>query len=327
MMAAGRGSPARMIQQSEELRSQFRLILEHHPATSKAKIRNLRAAKHRFESLQRPLARSVRLFRPIIEVMVRLANERHDEPAQRARTWLRFIAETPRHAVMLAMLADAADEGMSLTRFCDSEGMDVAALSGRIANFLDRVTNLFGPRQRCLSDMGYTRVMLEQLQTPIVWVIGNQAQSLRPPTEHEIQTCMGHMRAWLRLAQAEIAAEFPDWEASQSFRIFDLARDPAGDRPAAGSSGDRQFQKHIERLALLCSVDANLLRAEFDEHESMALRLKAQKRCSAKAAWVATVSQHENRRRSLREANPLGVLKQVIARWLCFAASTSGALG
>ena len=238
------------------------------------------------------------MFRPIIDIMVRVANERQGEPAQRARSWLHFIAESPRHAVMTAMLADAADEGMGLTRFCDAESMDVAALSSHIAKFLDRVTNLFGPHRRCLSAVGYTRIMLEQLQEPIVWVVGDRPQSLRPPTEHEISTCMGHMQAWLRLAQAEIAAEFPDWETTQSFKIFDLSRDLASACPTAGTDADLAFQTHIERLARACDVDSRILRAQFDEHEDMALRVKTQKRCDAKSAWVETVNLHNDQRAS-----------------------------
>ena len=135
-----------MVQHSEELRSAFRKLL----SARHGKERNLRAAKHRFESFQRPTGRTVRLFRPLLEVMIRLGNERRDEPSKRARAWLAFIAESPRHCLQLSMLADAADEGMSLTRFCDTEGMDIAFLSSRIAAFLDRVVNLFGPKQQLL---------------------------------------------------------------------------------------------------------------------------------------------------------------------------------
>ena len=145
-MVGSRGSPAQIIQHSDDVRSIFRLMLASAALQVGRKApreRNLRAAKHRFESYQRPLGRTVRLFPTIVKLMIHLYQTKRDH---RASTWLDFVAASPQNTVQLAMLADAADEGMSLTRFCDSESMDVASLSNRISCFLDRISNLVGPK-------------------------------------------------------------------------------------------------------------------------------------------------------------------------------------
>ena len=243
-MASGRGSPAQIIQHSEDLRSAFRLLLD-------TRERNLRAAKHRFESYQRPLGRTVRFFPIMIKLMSRVWNERRDA---RARDWLAFIAETPQHALQLAMLADAADEGMALTRFCDKEDLDIAALSGRIASFMDRVVHLFGEKRGCLTAPGYTQLMLKTLQHPIVWGVGDRSQSTRPPSPRDINACLGRMLAWLHLAKATIDAEFPDWELGQPFRIFDVSTN-------LGNTSSTVPQEHVSRLARVFNVDPTQLAA------------------------------------------------------------------
>ena len=176
-MAFGRESPAQMVQRSTHLRDWFRDML---PDGTRA--RNLKAAKHRFESFQRPLGRSIRHFRVLHALMVRLATDRQDDSAgQRAKDWLTWVAQTPRLPMPAAMLADAADEGMAITRYCDNEGMDPASLSTQILSFLNRVNSLFGVAERCLHVVGYTRTMLEDLRQSLVWTHGGaRLQPHRP---------------------------------------------------------------------------------------------------------------------------------------------------
>eukprot|EP00969_Alexandrium_andersonii_P102668 4531562-Alexandrium_andersonii.AAC.1 len=104
--------------------------------------------------------------------MVRLATDCQDRAGQRAKGWLTWVAQTPRRPLLAAMLADAADEGMALTRYCDNEGMDPASLSTQILSFLNRVNSLFGASERCLHAVGYTRTMLEDLRQSLVWAHG-----------------------------------------------------------------------------------------------------------------------------------------------------------
>ena len=45
--------------------------------------------------------------------------------------------------LQVGMLADAADEGLRFTRFCDSEGMDLGSISGEVKDFASRISCLF----------------------------------------------------------------------------------------------------------------------------------------------------------------------------------------
>ena len=134
----GRGSPAQLMHHSEDLRDRFSSICKRRQPQG-TRVRDLRAAKHRFESLQKPLGRTIRLLPCIFELMMALAVERSDGTAKTARDWLTWLAATPRNILLGAMMADAADEAMSVVRFCDDESIDPAFLADQVATFLSRV--------------------------------------------------------------------------------------------------------------------------------------------------------------------------------------------
>ena len=197
--AYGRGSPAQMIQHSVDLRAEMQRLSKELRPNVKGQ-NNLRAAKHRFESFQKPLGRTIRNFRIIHALMVGVALARSDEQGKRAKIWLEWLAATPQNILMTAMMADISDEAAALTRFCDSEAMDVAGISAAVLNFLSRATELFGTLKRCLDTIGYTKAILDDLKDPLVWVVGGKAYSLSGPTEHDIDMCLDHARGWLKLA-------------------------------------------------------------------------------------------------------------------------------
>eukprot|EP00959_Pyramimonas_sp_CCMP1952_P252475 5275216-Pyramimonas_sp.AAC.1 len=177
----GRSSPAQMIQHSEDLRSELRTIMrEKDPRCREAG--NLRAAKHRFESFQKPLGRTVRLFPSILKLLVRVAVSRSDFQGKRAKEFLEWIAASPKHLLMTGMMADAADEAIILTRFCDSEAMDVAGMSSQIELFLVRCEALFGEKRQCLHVVGYAKTVLSMLQEPFVWVLSGRPFTLAAPS-------------------------------------------------------------------------------------------------------------------------------------------------
>ena len=165
---------------------------------------------------KKPLGRTVRLFRCVHALMVKLGVERQDGPGGRARAWLEWVATSPRRLLTTAMLADAADEAMALLRYCDTEQMDVASLSDNICEFLARVTHLFGQRRACLTTVGYTLYCLHTLREPLVWAMRGRMYSITTPTDADIEFCLGHMRSWLKLADAELRCEFPDFEVAQA---------------------------------------------------------------------------------------------------------------
>ena len=98
----------------------------------------------------------------------------------------------------------------------------MSMLSHHISSFLSRVTDLFGEKARCLTVCGYTRTVLRFLSEPFGWIVGGRAFSLSVPTDGDLAFCLDHMRAWLRLALAEVQAEFPDFEVAQAFDVFNI---------------------------------------------------------------------------------------------------------
>ena len=90
------------------------------------------------------------------------------------------------------------------------------------------------------------------------------------------------MRVWLKLAVAEVRAEFPDWEAAQAFRIFDVTANRVWSR----SDG---LQAHIACLAKSCDVDQVALQTQFEMVEDTAAREMRLTRCDSKTAWPRAV--------------------------------------
>ena len=71
--ARGAGSPARIIQNSPDVQWKFKEYVKRFKPESKRLLKNLRAAKHRFETFQKPLARTIFLFLPIFALMCWIA--------------------------------------------------------------------------------------------------------------------------------------------------------------------------------------------------------------------------------------------------------------
>jgi len=84
------------------------------------RVRNLKAAKHRFESFSKPLARMALYLPAILHTMSDIAARRDTlAEGEVARSWLRDVTNTD--FTLLGMLADAADECMVLVRLADDE--------------------------------------------------------------------------------------------------------------------------------------------------------------------------------------------------------------
>ncbi|CAK0832394.1 unnamed protein product, partial [Prorocentrum cordatum] len=134
--AYGRILPAQLVQHSPDLRAEFKKVVKGVHPDIEQHCENLRAAKHRFESLQQPLGRTCRYFLACHALMLRVACKRAGKPAQRAKQWLTWVAQSPQHTFMRALLADAADESMLVIRSFDTETFDVSAIASHIRVFL-----------------------------------------------------------------------------------------------------------------------------------------------------------------------------------------------
>ena len=93
-----------------------------------ARVKNLCAAKQRFESYSKPLCRIILWLPAVLRTMQAIASDRDTKPEGRAAK--RWLANTSAHDLLqLAMLADAADEAMILIRTVDDESKALSAWS------------------------------------------------------------------------------------------------------------------------------------------------------------------------------------------------------
>ena len=108
-----------LIQHSEVFQGMFRRNIERTMQDNAGVLRNLSAAKHRFESFQKPLGRAVTHFHALVLTNEQVANIRRRQRAGRAAVAFDAFV-TCESALQLAMLADAGDENMVLVRFADA---------------------------------------------------------------------------------------------------------------------------------------------------------------------------------------------------------------
>ena len=250
----GRASPAQMVHHSKELRGWYKQELRQ--STLGVRWCNLSAAKHRFASIQKPTGRLVRGIRQMVATMVRVSKLRNDERSKNATYWLSRVVS--RKLLLLGAQGDASDEVMAFLRFVDKESYDIAALSSRLANFLDRLYRYFGPERQCLHKAGYTKYVVDELEsTPIVFVCGNSVRALEACTDDDKDWVMKEMAAWVLLVKEIAVQEFPFFESAQCLHVFDFA--DRGEK--ARSEADTVA---IQRLSNLIGINAADAATQFD---------------------------------------------------------------
>lgn len=111
----------------------------------------LAAAKHRFCSLSKPLGRFVLHLDAVITTLNRIAAMKGTEAAQWAISWMEGCTSTC--LLTLAMCADMAAAALDLTRFFDSEDMDIAEINWEVGVFVDSLEALVGTMAFCMNDM------------------------------------------------------------------------------------------------------------------------------------------------------------------------------
>ena len=215
MVISGPESPCRLIQNSTELQTWFAEFCEEE-GLSCGDARNLRAAKHRFESYATPLARVCRHFRPLLRVAIKTAHTRSDKAGRGMLAFLLWLQ--PEYVLLLGMLADAGDDALCLTRVFDTEQVDIAEAGSQCCAFNDRMDKLFGSSEMCFKTPGFTKTMVGVLSKPMVWVVKDKRSSIgsEDGPNHDLkQSCLARMRCWLKLCASTIQAEFPDFALVQ----------------------------------------------------------------------------------------------------------------
>ena len=321
----GRLSMCQLIANSHVLRAKFHAHAQSQlesPVDGR-RIRDLQAAKHRFQSTQRPLSRCVLWLDALLATAHDIVACRDGAVRKAAQEFLDLMTEE--RVLSLALLADAGDEVSAVVRFYDRAGFDVASSPAEIQGFLGRIDALFVQSAVLRPEsMSYTHHALKLLQRPRLLQSGRgQARSLGGPsavTDQVIAVCMARMAAWVRLAKVSVDAEFPSWELFSAFGVFNLRASPS---PVMKT-------QWLHRLATFSNVDAHRLSLQFNDHWLFA-RQELERgpvegpegTVTCFQAWASSV--HRTRRRAdMRQRHPSDALHTLLQRYgaLC-GASTS----
>ena len=218
--ARGRNSMARVIHNSYIIRAKFKFYVKTSFRLVNNIVSNMCAAPHRYESMQKPFGRTCLYVHGNLRTALWCAQTRDDEAATNGEQWALWINNEK--CLQGAMMADATDQTMIITRLLDDENMDAATLNGEVRSYLAVIETLFGSEEKCLTVFGYTKAMLQTLSRPLVYNVGGKVKSLGfegPLPRAIIDRCLGRMRCWLKLVKATIAVEFPSFELAHALAL------------------------------------------------------------------------------------------------------------
>lgn len=94
--------------------------------------------------------------------------------------------------------------------------------------------------------------LLQYLRDPIVWVMGGKPATLGRPSDVDVDYCFNLMQCWVKLAQEECRAEYPDFELAQSFGVFNVSA-------AFTNLLDKSAVEWCERLAKFSDINPQAL--------------------------------------------------------------------
>ena len=317
-------SMAKIMHHSVEIKRIFSEYAKTSNAAVQRSLNSFRAAGHRFESFARPLGRTLLYFHATLKTALHLVRTRTDSAAKRAKAWLLWISEE--RLVQAAMLADAADSSLALTRALDEESTDPAVVHKELHCHMKEVHSLFVGK-KCLQQFGYTSTVLDMLKSPIVFQVGKDLKSIGSShgvASEKVDRCFGAMQAWVKLADSAIQAEFPDFEVIQAYDIFNLG----------GLSN--HSEKHLRILAHAFKLDERQLEEQWKDmypRAQLAFRVQVGKlkdstakglaRQANKEAWketIASMAAHH----ATQKAHPTNVLRTCLENYFVCTPSTSG---
>ncbi len=322
----GSNSIVQKLQHSDILRGRYaRYVreLQHNPVWHNG-LRNLSAAKHRFDTWQKPFARLVLTFDAVLSTAQAIHEERRMEATGRhARMFLEAVDEEM--LVALAMMADAGEESIELTRFLDSEHADKTELSEECSRFLDRITVLFD-RRGCLV-CGYTAFMLQMLQKERVVYIDHHAKSIGGRTQRQlapaIETNLKRLQQWAILARSVLRAEMPEFESVQAFGALRLTTFEERRKKFGDAEEERQeLSDKLQKLANLLDLEPNALTEQFFDHLPVAQACFDREGCNTFAAWKKAVESVHGKHATRK--HPFDQLLIVLIRASAWGISTSG---
>ncbi len=319
----GRGSICQLLQHSDVLRGRYAKHvreLQHNP-TWAARSESWCAAKHRFDTWQKPFSRLVLTFDAVVTTAQEMHEERRSEPVGRqAKEFLKLVDEEM--LISLAMMSDAGEENLALVRFLDSETLPTTDISAECHRFLERITVLFEHRG-CLSS-GHTQYVISLLKRERVLFIDHVpkrvgGKDVRPVLDR----CFRRFNAWLKLAREVLAAEFPQFETLQAFSALRLTS--CTDRLRTSADRERvALTAQLMKLAQFFRLNADTLIHEFFDHlPSAQFNFDHSASSDSLAAWRGVANQTDARGRRLLKNHPVETLRYVLIRAYAWGASTT----
>ena len=152
---------------------------------------------------------------------------------------------------------------MSISRDSSHEG-------GLVRNWLCTVSSpdllqlALLERDGCMTvESNFTQHCLTLLSTRQLQVFEQGAYRVLPrPSDQEVQKCIWRMSKWADMAKAVVEAEFPDFLVVTDLFVFASAVEEKAVAAVAVK------QTHCQRLAKLCSVDAQALACQLARHRT-----------------------------------------------------------
>ena len=276
-MLLGRSGLVPLIQNSPEFREWFQLHKQRSVGIFRVgeRVTNFCFARHRFDSLVKPLSRAVLAFPALLRTADQIVRLRHGkDEVKAAKAFLEWIT-TPR-IILLAALADAGQEAIELVRFLDRESVPTEDVPWRVSALLQRITMLCvdGQATRC----GHLHWILEALRRPILAVTGSTVKTigcLSGTSSHVTQQALNHLSCWVRLAKEVGETEFPGFRVLAAFAVFSLSEGNTRGQQDSLGVGPQSDEDHFARMAQVLGVDGDQLREQFFETQPFALNAKS----------------------------------------------------
>ena len=283
-------------------------------------IRDFAYAPQRYNSEAKAVARLCLTFDACMTTAAQVISLRGpaSEEGQACLTMLEFLDDEV--ALQLAMMADCAREVHRLVQACDRTDLDEAELPQMISECDCILRHLFTEGQ-CVHVPGMTVVMLKTLRRPRTYLLRGVAKTVGAVggvSAAVVDRCLRRMATWTLLAQSVLAGEFPDWALLSCFQVFSLAQSRASRDIPLGH--DRRLL--LDRLAVSLGLSSNELCAQFHHFEPMSLKVFRVSRCSNFEAWREAVMERQ-KRPSMKQQHPAGVLIQCLARFGAWSSSSS----
>ena len=174
-LVSSSNSVTRLVENSDDIKSIFNKYAQqsHHNIEGKH-VRSMMFSKERFDSTSKPAARLILWFEALVATCIEVSTTRTSAPQARANDFLEWITES--RLLTMALIADASDESLGVTRFLDADSYDVAEAPTYLDNFMRRLHAMFIDAG-CWK-VGYAKFVLDLLKREFVLPVKNKVRGI-----------------------------------------------------------------------------------------------------------------------------------------------------